>query len=467
MSPNKFTNYSISNLLIFGIIRIEVCPTGCPVVLAIERALIRYLLEERVAQCRVGEIGTSYVLGYYRSVVAILSDDVVRRSEDDITQIGGLEVVLSRLIHEVLPHTGEDHVLYHSTLVRVLQVQAIRPAREYGVVHVQGRVTTDVHRSLERTAARAVGSILGHIQNLILRLAGVLAIKRADQSNVREDRVRQRRVVRAITIVVRLKAVRLRCIGVLRIAYAQQELQFALETIVRIELIVPAFVSDQVFRVHRTTEPLERILGVPLQIPQPGHVSGYFNSHTGEFDFNASIPSLNYNGQQLDSIMVLDSRFSCDTVKNTFTDRLVEEFRTQMESRGYTYVAIEDVRDVDDPAHADLGIQLTYIAETDYYTDYVDPYWWLDYPGYWSPSYWGGWGSWYYPYPVTYQFTTHSLMAEMADLGAAAGEDQKLPVVWNCVINGESGSARSDLARFLTAIGQAFSQSAYLDVASE
>ena len=169
----------------------------------------------------------------------------------------------------------------------------------------------------------------------------------------------------------------------------------------------------------------------------------------------------------VDSIMVLDSRFFCDTVKNTFTDRLVEEFRTQMESRGYTYVAIEDVRDEDDPAHADLGIQLTYIAETDYYTDYVDPYWWLDYPGYWSPSYWGGWGGWYYPYPVTYQFTTHSLMAEMADLGAAAGEDQKLPVVWNCVINGESGSARSDFARFLTAIGQAFSQSAYLDVASE
>ncbi len=55
----------------------------------------------------------------------------------------------------------------------------------------------------------------------------------------------------------------------------------------------------------RSTEPLERILGVPLQIPQPGHVSGYFNSHTGEFDFNAAIPSLNYNGQQLDSIMVL------------------------------------------------------------------------------------------------------------------------------------------------------------------
>lgn len=58
----------------------------------------------------------------------------------------------------------------------------------------------------------------------------------------------------------------------------------------------------------QSAEPIEKILGIPLQIPQPGHVSGYFNSHTGDIDFNAAIPALNYNGQQLDDILVLAGR---------------------------------------------------------------------------------------------------------------------------------------------------------------
>lgn len=160
-----------------------------------------------------------------------------------------------------------------------------------------------------------------------------------------------------------------------------------------------------------------------------------------------------------DSILVLDSYMGCDTIKNASTDKLVGEYRKMLEERGYTYVPKED----DVPVSADLAVQLSYVADTDYYTEYVNPYWWLDYPGYWSSYYWGAWGGgWYYPYPVTYRFTTHSLMADMADLTAPTGENESLPVIWSCFINGSAGSSRDDLQKFVDAIDQAFAQSEYL-----
>ena len=168
-----------------------------------------------------------------------------------------------------------------------------------------------------------------------------------------------------------------------------------------------------------------------------------------------------------DSVLVLDSYFRCDTVKSSFTDKLVDEFRSQMEGRGYTYVPVDEVKDQDNPAQADLAVQLTYVGSTDYYVDYVDPYWWLDYPGYWASSYWGGWGGgWYYPYPVIYQFSTHSLMADMADLTLAEGEDASIPIVWSCMINGDASYANVDYRRFMIAIDQAFAQSQYLGKAA-
>lgn len=53
------------------------------------------------------------------------------------------------------------------------------------------------------------------------------------------------------------------------------------------------------------TKPIEKILGIPLQIDETGHIGGYFNSTTGELDFSASIPSLTYNGQHLTDIIVM------------------------------------------------------------------------------------------------------------------------------------------------------------------
>ena len=36
-----------------------------------------------------------------------------------------------------------------------------------------------------------------------------------------------------------------------------------------------------------------------------------------------------------------------------------------------------------DKEFADVGIQVSYIESTYYFTNYSSPYWWWDYPGYW------------------------------------------------------------------------------------
>ena len=93
-------------------------------------------------------------------------------------------------------------------------------------------------------------------------------------------------------------------------------------------------------------------------------------------------------------------------------------------------------------------------------------FWWGYYPGYWYPGYWGGnWGGgWYYPYPITYSYSTGSLLADMINLkNAPEGQKEKLTVVWNAYISGLLGGSGSlNVNRTTTAINQAFTQSPYL-----
>ena len=131
----------------------------------------------------------------------------------------------------------------------------------------------------------------------------------------------------------------------------------------------------------------------------------------------------------VDSVLVIDGSHSSYS-KNSFASALVSEVRKMMENKGYQYVELENKE------NADLGLQLTYIMDTDYFTDYVggyaDSYWWLGYPGYWSPGYWGTWGGWY-------------------------------SVVWNAFIDGDVlGVSYYDKERLLEGIRQAFAQSEYL-----
>lgn len=137
---------------------------------------------------------------------------------------------------------------------------------------------------------------------------------------------------------------------------------------------------------------------------------------------------------------------------------LIQAYRTNMEKLGYIYTPSNP--------DADLGIQLTYIIKTERYVQYYDnPYWWLDYPGYWPAGYWGSWHGFYYPRPVVYTYTTNALIADMVNLTAEIEEDKPLEVLWTSYIGGPAGSSyQNDVERMKTAINQAFAQSPYLKI---
>ena len=123
----------------------------------------------------------------------------------------------------------------------------------------------------------------------------------------------------------------------------------------------------------------------------------------------------------------------------------------------------DGIRDSLDKESADLGIQVSYIASTYYFTGYTQPEWWWGYPGYWGPSYWGNWGGWYYPYAVTYSYSTNSFITEMVNLKADEGEGKKLPVVWTSYLTGfETGSKAINRTLAIEAVNQSFTQSPYL-----
>lgn len=134
---------------------------------------------------------------------------------------------------------------------------------------------------------------------------------------------------------------------------------------------------------------------------------------------------------------------------------LIQEVRENMESLGYIYTPSNP--------DADLGIQMTYVIKTDRYIQYYDsPYWWLDYPGYWAPGFWGDWTSYCYPYPVTYTYSTNSLMVDMVALQTSRDNDA-LEVIWSAYIGGPSTfHPVSDVKLMKKAIDQAFAQSPYL-----
>lgn len=159
-----------------------------------------------------------------------------------------------------------------------------------------------------------------------------------------------------------------------------------------------------------------------------------------------------------DSVLVIGQTDKPYYSKSNNALALIQQFRTNMQNRGYIYT----------PSNPDaqLGIQVTYIEKTERFVQYnSDPYWWLDYPGYWPAGYWGNWTGWYYPYPVTYSYTTNALIADMVDLTPVVADDESKPltIVWSSYIGGPaSASIYSDVQRMKKAIDQAFEQSPYI-----
>ncbi len=135
---------------------------------------------------------------------------------------------------------------------------------------------------------------------------------------------------------------------------------------------------------------------------------------------------------------------------------LIQAYRINMEKAGFIYTPSNP--------DADLGVQLTYVIKTERYVKYYDdPYWWLDYPGYWPSGYWGNWTGYYYPRPVVYTYTTNALLADIVNLTGEQDEGKPLEVLWTAYIGGPaSSSLQYDIQRLTSAVDQAFVQSPYL-----
>lgn len=157
-----------------------------------------------------------------------------------------------------------------------------------------------------------------------------------------------------------------------------------------------------------------------------------------------------------DSLLVIGQSAKPEYSQSNNALALIQAVRTNMEKAGYIYTP--------DNPDADLGIQMTYVVKTERYVQYYhDPYWWLDYPGYWSPGFWGNYTGYYYPYPVTYSYSTNALMIDMVNLTTPKTGNEALEVVWSAYIGGPaSSSITTDVDRMKSAVDQAFTQSAYL-----
>ena len=158
----------------------------------------------------------------------------------------------------------------------------------------------------------------------------------------------------------------------------------------------------------------------------------------------------------VDSLLVIGQSAKPEYSQSNNALALIQAVRTNMENLGYIYTPSNP--------DADLGIQMTFVIKTERYVQYYnDPYWWLDYPGYWSPGFWGNYTGFYYRYPVTYTYSTNSLMIDMVNLTTPQTGDEALEVIWSAFLGGPAGFGPvSDLDKMKASINQAFAQSSYL-----
>lgn len=137
--------------------------------------------------------------------------------------------------------------------------------------------------------------------------------------------------------------------------------------------------------------------------------------------------------------------------KDENAHKLIDAVVAEMNSRGY-----QRITDPEQKSEADLGVQLSYIAQR----VNISSGWW---GGWWDYGYWGPWwGGWYYPYTVNYSYDTNTLVMEMVDLSDGGEENAKLPVVWYADASGYQYNSNYDIRLMTEAIGQAFEQSPYI-----
>ena len=158
-----------------------------------------------------------------------------------------------------------------------------------------------------------------------------------------------------------------------------------------------------------------------------------------------------------DSVLIIDN--SSNKPKYLYatpaSDMIIANYVKGMESAGYVRTT--------DKALADLGLQISYVEDTYRFRYFNDYPWWYGYPWYWSCGYWGNWGGWYWPYNITYSYTTGSVLGELVDLTESPDTSKTLRVVWTSYITGLlNGNGSLNTADVQSSISQAFAQSPYL-----
>ena len=158
-----------------------------------------------------------------------------------------------------------------------------------------------------------------------------------------------------------------------------------------------------------------------------------------------------------DSVLIIDN--SSNKPKFLYgtpaSELIIANYVKGMEQAGY-------VRTLD-KANADLGMQVSYVEDTYSFRYYNNYPWWYGYPWYWNFGYWGNWGGWYWPYSITYSYSTGSVLGELVDLTLPESTSKQLRVVWSSYISGLlNNDGTLNTAEVKQAIEQAFSQSPYL-----
>ena len=156
-----------------------------------------------------------------------------------------------------------------------------------------------------------------------------------------------------------------------------------------------------------------------------------------------------------DKILVISDKEEPEYLEGEAAQELLAAYKSNMDQRGYIMAASKE--------EAQLGIQVSYIKSTYFFTDYGQPEWWWGYPGYWGSGYWGNWGGgWYYPYAVNYSYSTNSFITEIVNLDAPEGQKEKLPILWTSYMTGLVYSSNMNKALAVKGVNQAFTQSPYL-----
>ena len=150
-----------------------------------------------------------------------------------------------------------------------------------------------------------------------------------------------------------------------------------------------------------------------------------------------------------DSIVHLcdpDDENDCLPVTRAFDEDILDAVEAEMDSLGYTRIAL----DPNNPP--DVILHVSAVATENYALvgSYCD--WW-----YWYYPYY----CYYPPYWTTVEYHTGTVFLTMVD-PARVAENDRIPIVWFGAINGLLSTPTDNLQRALAGIDQAFAQSPYL-----